>query len=81
MESGVLQGLAGLRWVAWGWMVAVLVISRQRVERPALAAALVALAFAVTAGATVLWRARPEVLLTPGPVAAELAAALRLRAT
>ena len=78
METGVLQGLAALRWVAWAWMAAVLVVSRQRVERPALAAVLLALAFLVTAGTTVLWRARPEALLAPAPVAAELAVGLAL---
>jgi len=73
MERGVLQGLAALRWVAWAWMAAVLVLTRDRVERPVLAGVLVALAFVVTAAATVLWRTRPETLLTPGPVLAELA--------
>ena len=41
-------------------------------ERPLLGAVLVALAFIVTAAATVLWRTRPETLLAPGPVIAEL---------
>ncbi len=73
MERGVLQGLAALRWVAWAWMAAVLVLTRDRVQRPVIGAVLVALAFAVTAGATVLWRARPPALLRTGPVVVELA--------
>jgi signal transduction histidine kinase len=78
MERGVLQGLAALRWVAWAWMAAVLVLTRDRVERPVLGAILVVLAFAVTAGATVLWRTRPETLLRPGPVLVELVVGLAL---
>lgn len=74
----MLQGLAALRWVAWAWMAAVLVLTRDRVERPVLGAALVALAFVVTAGATVLWQARPEALLRTGPVLTELAVGVSL---
>ena len=48
MEWSVLQGLAVFRWGAWVWMAAVLVISRQDLERPLLAVGLVALALAVT---------------------------------
>ena len=78
MERGVLQGLAALRWVAWGWMAAVLVVSRDRLERPVLGGVLVALAFAFTGGATVVWRARPRALMSAAAVGAELAVGLDL---
>ncbi len=78
MERGVLQGLAALRLVAWAWMAAVLVVSRERLERPALGVVLVALAFAFTGGATALWRARPRALMSPLAIGAELAIGLAL---
>ncbi len=67
-----------MRWVAWAWMAAVLVLTRDRVDRPVLGGVLVVLAFVVTAGATVLWRTRPETLLRPGPVLVELVVGLGL---
>lgn len=73
VERGVLQGLAAFRWAAWAWMAATLTIGRDRLERPTVGIALVVLALAFTVAATVLWRATPEALLRPGPVAAELA--------
>ena len=78
MERGVLQGLAAFRWLAWAWMAAVLILSSDDLRRPGLGVALVGVALAVTAGATLLWRRRPEGLLAPGPVATELAVGLAL---
>lgn len=72
VERGVLQGLAAFRWAAWAWMAATLTIGRDRLDRPVLGVALVALALAFTVSATVLWRTAPAALLRPGPVAAEL---------
>ncbi len=61
------------RWVAWAWMAVVLGVSRHDLARPGLAAILVGGALAVTVVDTSLWRADPRRLLTPGPVAVELA--------
>lgn len=61
------------RWVAWAWMAVVLGVSRHDLARPGLAAALVGAALAVTIAATSLWRAEPRRLLTPAPIATELA--------
>lgn len=68
----MLQGLAAFRWAAWAWMAFVLVVSRGQLERPALAAVLVVVALALTAGATALWRSEPALLVRPAFVAGEL---------
>ncbi|MDP9404260.1 MAG: ATP-binding protein [Actinomycetota bacterium] len=73
MERGLVQGLTAFRWAAWGWMAAVLLVSRHRLERPWLAVTLVGLALAVTVAGTARFRLRPDALLRPGPVAVELA--------
>lgn len=73
MERGLLQGLTAFRWAAWGWMAVVVLVSRRRLERPWVAVALVGLALAVTVAATVRFRVHPEVRLSKGAVAAELA--------
>ena len=78
MERGVLQGIGAFRWLAWAWMAAVLGFSADDLVRPVLGWALVGLALAVTVTATVLWRARPQALLAPGPLAAEIAVGLAL---
>ena len=54
-------------------MVAVLAVSRDDLERPAVALGLVALALVVTVVAGVLARSDPPLLLTPPAVAVELA--------
>lgn len=73
MERSVLQGLAAFRWAAWAWMAFVLVVAPGHLERPWLAYGLVAVAFAFTAACTYLWQRRPQTLLHPAMVAAELA--------
>jgi signal transduction histidine kinase len=73
MQRAVLQGLAVFRWIAWAWMATVLLLSRQRLDHPLVAGALVAAALAVTAGCGAAWRVRPAVLLTAPVVAAEVA--------
>ena len=78
IERSVLQGLAVFRWAAWAWMAVVLVVSRDDLDHPVVAWALAAAALAVTVAATVVWRARPAVLLEPPAVAAELAVGLAL---
>lgn len=73
MELSALQGLAAFRWGAWMWMAAVLVVSRDQLERPALAVALVGLAMVLTVADTALLRTNPAALLQPMAVGAELA--------
>ncbi|MGH8973614.1 MAG: sensor histidine kinase [Acidimicrobiia bacterium] len=81
MERSVNQGLAAFRWCAWLWMAAVLLISHDDL-RPGrgvpVAVLLVGTALAVTVVDTVLLRTRPEALLGPGPVLAEVAVAFAL---
>ena len=78
MERFVLQGLAVLRWCAWGWMAIVLAVTRDELARPGLAVALAVAALGVTATTTALWRADPRRLLDRGPVGAEMAVGLAL---
>jgi signal transduction histidine kinase len=73
VEKGLLQSQAAFRWVAWLWMAATLVVARDDLDRAWLAIGLVGLALAVTVGATVALRTRPEVLLQPPAVLVELA--------
>ncbi len=73
MERSVLQGLAAFRWGAWAWMAAVLVVSRDQLEWPVVAMALVGVALAVTIADTVLLRTDTARLGRPGPVLVELA--------
>ena len=73
MERAVLQALAAFRWVAWGWMAVVLLLSRDNLRHPVVAVALVAAALALTAGWASAWRWRPAFLCSPAAVATELA--------
>ena len=73
MERSVLQGLAAFRWGAWLWMATVLLVSRDQLDRPLVAIALVGLALAVTIADTVLLRTDAARLCRPGPVLVELA--------
>ncbi|MDQ1520000.1 MAG: hypothetical protein QOI55_1073, partial [Actinomycetota bacterium] len=73
MQRGMLRGIAAFRWGAWGWMAAVLVVQRHDLRRPWLAWGLLAVAFAITAVATMLATRAPDLLLTPAWLAAELA--------
>ena len=78
MDRVVLVGLSVLRWAAWLWMAAVLVVSGHDLRRPWLALALVVVAFAFTALATWLVRRRPDSLLTRPLVLTELVLAAAL---
>jgi signal transduction histidine kinase len=71
-DRGLLTGLAAFRWVAWAWFAIVLVVSRDDLERPVVASVLAGLALAVTAGIAILFRRRPERLLSPAVVITEL---------
>lgn len=73
MERAVLQALAAFRWVAWGWMAVVLLLSQDKLRHPVVAVVLVAAALGLTAGWASAWRWRPAFLCTPAAVAAELA--------
>ncbi|HEX7276359.1 MAG TPA: ATP-binding protein [Acidimicrobiales bacterium] len=73
MERSVLQGLAAFRWGAWLWMAAVLLVSRDQLDRPLIAIALVGLALAMTIADTILLRTDVARLCRPGPVLVELA--------
>jgi signal transduction histidine kinase len=75
MQLGMLRGIAAFRWGAWAWMAAVLVTQRNEPElqRGWLAWGLVALAFVVTAAATLLVTRSPTVLLRREWLATEVA--------
>src|SRR5207342_1785832 len=58
LVRGLLTGIAAYRWLAWGWMAIVLLLSRDELQepeaRPLLAVVLVGAALAVTAVTSVL---------------------------
>ena len=72
MERAVLQALAAFRWVAWGWMAVVVLLSRDDLDHPVVAVVLVAAALALTAGWASAWRWRPSFLCSRVAVVAEL---------
>src|SRR5690242_12235564 len=69
----MLRGIAAFRWGALAWMGAVITVERNDMRRAWLAWALLLVAFAVTAAATVLATRAPDVLLRPEWLATELA--------
>ncbi len=57
LDRGLQSGLLAFRWIAGAWMVAILLVDREALGRPALAGVLVGAAVAVTIGHTVArWR-------------------------
>lgn len=76
LVKGLLSALAVFRWLAWGWLAVILILSREELTRDDargwVAYALAALALAVTAGATVLRRTRPDALVSLPVVATEI---------
>lgn len=74
MQHSIVRGLAVFRWAAWAWMALVLVLGRNQLRpgRAWLAVLLVGAALGLTALATVLLRSRPDRLLHPAMVGAEL---------
>jgi signal transduction histidine kinase len=76
LVRGLLGGVATFRWLAWGWMVVVLVIGRPEFEhrdtRPWVAYCLAGLALVVTAIATVLLRHDWRLLTTTAVIVTEI---------
>ena len=84
LVRGLLSGVAVFRWLAWAWMVILLVVSltelRQPDARPWVAVLLAGVALAVTATATILLRRDAWLLTRPGFVALEVAVGFALAA-
>jgi signal transduction histidine kinase len=82
LVRSLLTGIAVFRWLAWAWVVALLVVNRSELSEPAarpwLALALVGAALVVTVVDTVLLGADPSRLLGLPVVAAEVAVAVAL---
>lgn len=72
LEWGVARGIATYRWLAWGWSVAILVVTRDDLARPRAATALLGLAFVVSAVASEASIRRRTWLFHPATVAAEV---------
>jgi hypothetical protein len=77
LVQGLVSGVAVFRWLAWGWVVTILVLSRRELTEPTsrawIAYLLATAALAVTAGATVLLRTDVDRLLSFRVVATEVA--------
>ena len=56
----MLRALAVARWLAWGWMVAVVAFSGDAIRQPFVAWASVVVAFALAAASTWLVRTDPQ---------------------
>lgn len=82
LVRGLLTGIAAFRWLAWGWVAIVLVVSRGELDggRPWLAVGLVGAALLVTAVTGLLARSDATRLLTPGVIVAELVVGFALGA-
>lgn len=82
LVRGLLIGIATYRWLAWGWMVVIVIVSRSELDRPGarawLAYTLAVAALAVTVATTLLLRRDPATLTTLPMVATELAVAFCL---
>lgn len=72
LDWGVMRGVAGFRWLAWAWSVAVLVVTRHDLGRPAVAVALTGLTLAVTVATTEAAIRRRVPLFHPAAVVAEV---------
>lgn len=77
LVRGLLSGVALFRWLAWAWMVTVLVVSRPELSddraRPWVAYLLATAALAVTATATVLLGRDVRLLTRPAVIGVEVA--------
>lgn len=80
LDWGVARGLAGFRSLAWGWAVAVLIVTRADLSRPGAAIALLGLAGAVTIAATEASIRRRPRLFGPVSVIGEVVVAVVLLA-
>ena len=74
----ILRALAVARWLAWGWMVAVVAFSGDAIRHPVAAWAAVGVAFGLAATSTWLARTDAQRLMSVGFLAAEAALALGL---
>ena len=72
LEWGVARGIAGFRWLALGWAATVLVLTRDDIDGPMLAALLLGAAFLVTAAATEATIRRRPWAFQPSAVVVEL---------
>ncbi len=77
LDRELLGGVVALRWATWIWMAVLVVIDARshRFDHLWAAVALVGLALAFTAWATIAWRTDPPSLLAPAAVVVELAIA------
>lgn len=82
LVRGLLSAVAVFRWLAWTWMVVILVVSRPELTReparPWVAVVLAALALAVTAMGTVLLRRDVWLLTRPSVIGVEVAVGFTL---
>jgi len=82
LVRGLLSAVAVFRWLAWAWMVVVLLVGRKEITaddaRPWVAVALVVLALAVTVGTTLLLQRDVGALLGLGVVVGEVAVGFAL---
>lgn len=81
LVRGLVGGVATFRWLAWGWMVVILLSNTQfdsPQTRPWVAYAFAGLALVVTVAATLLLRRRPQVLTTLPVIVPEVAAGFAL---
>jgi signal transduction histidine kinase len=82
LVRGLLSAVAVFRWLAWAWMVVVLLVGRKEITaddaRPWVAVALVVLALAVTVGTTLLLQRDIGALLGLGVVVGEVAVGFAL---
>jgi signal transduction histidine kinase len=80
LERSVVAGIGAFRWAAWAWLAITLVVTRDDLDMPELAAALAAAALALTAALTILARRRSPWVLRAPTALAELAAGYALLA-
>jgi signal transduction histidine kinase len=79
MRRTIQRGLAAFRWLAWGWMAAVLVLARGNLVAPWSAAALVGLAGLVTVWLTWQLVTTPERLVGARAVGIEVGVGVTLQ--
>jgi signal transduction histidine kinase len=73
MELSMLRGIAGFRWAAWFWVALVVLLNRDKLERPWLALALLAAGLAITIAVSSKLRKHSVTVLDPPLVLGELA--------
>ena len=78
LEWGVARGIATFRWLAWGWSVAVLVVTRADLSRPVAAGAWLGVSLVVTAATFEASIRRRRWLFHPAAVVVEVAVGANL---